>query len=1273
MRKTFLSFATIIILVILFSTAQGRIREWIQYYGGRRQDTAYAVGYGADGNIYAMGTVRSPDTLIVISYTPAGSLRWIYRAPNLKGLSLACGRDSNLYVGYNGGVISVTPSGAERWRYSWGSRLLSIIYGRDGNIYAAGVIGNDIGVISLTRGGAWRWTYSYNGPGNSADTAYQIIFGDDGNLYVAGLSVGSGTGADFIVISLNTVGEERWVYRYNGPGNGTDYARSIAWGLDGNLYVTGASRGTGTGLDFTVISLTPQGSERWVYRYGGVYDEMALSIICGADTNIYAIGDSTNVFYIVSLTPQRDERWRFRKVFGKAYAVIYGTDGNLYCAGRIDGKPGVVRLNPILGTERWYHPSDSVGIALSMAWGPYNKLYVAGSVRRGLDSSQFTVFKLGTEFRDVGVLSITSPPTVVDSGTFYTPACTLFNYGEKFESTYYVRMTIGYFYDQIITVTNHLPQTKLFATFPASNRWPRGTWTVSCSTRRGTAPDGSNIDMDSTNDKRVSWTIARVFDVGAISILAPTGTIDSNTMVIPKAVIRNFGSDTAYDVKVKMVIDTVAFIYTDTFTVTVLPPGRVDTISFRPWIANKRGLLVSKCSTAFLPDANSGNNWVLGTVTVRVRDVGVTQIISPIGVIDSGTTVTPRAKIKNFGTTTETFSTVFRIGTVYEDAIGVTNLLPGDSIIVSFTPWTATSRGIYPTKCSTRLTGDFVTANDAVRDSVIVDVRDVGVVEIVAPIGEVDSGMVIVPQAKVRNYGIATASFSVSFRIGTFYNQTRNKTLAGGMIDTVNFPAWTVIQRGTHTTKCFTTLTGDVNPANDSLMDSVMVRVRDVGVTQIIAPSGTVDSGTVVTPQAKVKNYGNRIESFPVTFRIGTFYTNTQNVINLNPGDSTVVTFATCTLRLRGTHTTKCTTALTGDVNPANNALTSSVTVRVLDVGVSAILIPTGIIDSGVTVTPRVKVKNFGTTLASFPVWFRIHSTDNLPADKIGLLSDAATFGLQVSEGTKLDQIYEDSIWLELPPGDSAIRDFRPWTATIPDTYRLESFTVLSGDMNRRNDTAYGSVIVRRPVHDVGVIRILAPIGEIDSGTVVIPKAIVQNFGTTSENFPVRFKIGTFYTDDTIITLAAGRIDTVEFIAWIASPIGVHITKCTTLLTGDINPLNDFVSDSVRVVPLSEITESYLIPPIPKVFVLEDNFPNPFISKTLIRYALPKDCWVNLQVYNSSGILVRKLKTGKEKAGFYKVIWNGYDEKGKKVPNGVYFCRLEADEFIATKKMVKME
>jgi len=102
-----------------------------------------------------------------------------------------------------------------------------------------------------------NWVYRYNGPGHSWDEARSIVYGSDGNIYAAGWSWGSGTAYDFTVISLTGAGTENWIYCYNGTAGGADGACSIVYGSDGNIYAAGYSFGNSG--DFTVISLGPAG------------------------------------------------------------------------------------------------------------------------------------------------------------------------------------------------------------------------------------------------------------------------------------------------------------------------------------------------------------------------------------------------------------------------------------------------------------------------------------------------------------------------------------------------------------------------------------------------------------------------------------------------------------------------------------------------------------------------------------------------------------------------------------------------------------------------------------------------------------------------------------------------------------------------------------------------------------------------------------------------------------------------------------------------------
>jgi hypothetical protein len=206
---------------------------------------------------------------------------------------------------------------------------------------------------------------------------------------------------------------------------------------------------------------------------------------------------------------------------------------------------------------------------------------------------------------------------------------------------------------------------------------------------------------------------------------------------------------------------------------------------------------------------------------------------------------------------------------------------------------------------------------------------------------------------------------------------------------------------------------------------------------------------------------------------------------------------------------------------------------------------------------------------------------------------------------------------------------------------------------------------------DIAVLEITQPTGTIDSNTVIVPQAKVKNYGFNPETFSVSFRIGDFYNETRNKTLSPGQIDTVNFPTWTANQVGTYATKCTTLLAGDMNSTNDYVTNSVTVLPVGIVENSK--GQIPKTFVLENSNPNPFLTQTLIRYALPKEDKVNLQIYNVVGNLVRTLKTGIGKPGFYTISWNGKDENDNKVAKGIYFYRLEAGTDKAIKKLVKLD
>ena len=94
---------------------------------------------------------------------------------------------------------------------------------------------------------------------------------------------------------------------------------------------------------------------------------------------------------------------------------------------------------------------------------------------------------------------------------------------------------------------------------------------------------------------------------------------------------------------------------------------------------------------------------------------------------------------------------------------------------------------------------------------------------------------------------------------------------------------------------------------------------------------------------------------------------------------------------------------------------------------------------------------------------------------------------------------------------------------------------------------------------------------------------------------------------------------------------------------------------------------------VPVRHVLVGASPNPFNPVTKVAYGVPFDTEVRLVVYNVAGQVVRTLVDGAVEAGYHTAVWDGRDERGKSAASGVYFCRMEADGFDDSTKMVLLK
>ena len=100
--------------------------------------------------------------------------------------------------------------------------------------------------------------------------------------------------------------------------------------------------------------------------------------------------------------------------------------------------------------------------------------------------------------------------------------------------------------------------------------------------------------------------------------------------------------------------------------------------------------------------------------------------------------------------------------------------------------------------------------------------------------------------------------------------------------------------------------------------------------------------------------------------------------------------------------------------------------------------------------------------------------------------------------------------------------------------------------------------------------------------------------------------------------------------------------------------------------PQLAVKENELVPQTRLI----SNYPNPFNPETAISYAISETGNVKLSIYNLRGQKIADLIDEIQEPDFYNIIWNGTDDKGNKVPSGVYFYTFKTGRYSSTKKMV---
>ena len=439
MIKTFLAILTLIYFLTGNAFSQV-LEEWVARYSGPSSfgDEATALAIDNLGNIYVtgFGYVSGPrNDYVTIKYDSNGDTVWVRRYNGTgndqdQALAIAVDISGNVYVtgespgtgpGEDYATVKYNSIGEEQWvaRYDgpgnyWDTaRDIAVDY--SGNVYVTGEsygFGYDYATIKYNSDGDTVWIRRYHGSGGE-DYGRAISIDDSGNVYVTGSSVGLSTSNDYLTIKYDSTGEEQWIARYNGTGNGYDYARAMAVDDSGNVYVTGRSADTTNSADCTTIKYNTHGEEQWVARYDDIETNRYIGWAIVVDNNgyIYVTGEGYNSSteedcITIKYDMNGDTVWVRRyngtdntEDYGRAVAV--DNYGNVYVTGESRGYNSsydyvTIKYNPD-GLQDWimrYNgPANYIDKSVSIAVDDAGNVFVTGTSEGVVTGNDYATIK----------------------------------------------------------------------------------------------------------------------------------------------------------------------------------------------------------------------------------------------------------------------------------------------------------------------------------------------------------------------------------------------------------------------------------------------------------------------------------------------------------------------------------------------------------------------------------------------------------------------------------------------------------------------------------------------------------------------------------------------------------------------------------------------------------------------------------------------------------------------------------------------------------------
>ncbi|MEO0076113.1 MAG: FlgD immunoglobulin-like domain containing protein [candidate division WOR-3 bacterium] len=575
------------------------------------------------------------------------------------------------------------------------------------------------------------------------------------------------------------------------------------------------------------------------------------------------------------------------------------------------------------------------------------------------------------------------------------------------------------------------------------------------------------------------------------------------------------------------------------------------------------------------------------------------------------------------------------------------------------------------------------------------EIWDVGAVQIISPRPIGFAGNLIIPKVKVRNFGDVPQTFTVTMHIGSIYTDIKTvNDLAANDSLIVDFAPWIAVL-GTYDLLAYTTLEFDNNPENDTVrgVTEIQEPAHNVGPLEIIAPIDTIDEGTIVYPTVRIKNFGAYIETnFSVRFKIGDIYNQIVYVPSLAPDAETTLIFPAWTA-VRCNYVVSCSTELENDQLPEDDMISELITVRFIDVGITAIITPQDTIVACNEYQPTIVVTN--NSVHSFPATCTLLvKILRYPA----IMNSYCDIG--ISDTPEI--ISEDQQIIELAMGEEVTVNFSTWHPYWWDIYWISEPTYheiivqirTPNDMNNQNDYLEKRFIVKGPDSDLqmnwtGLLDHYTPIHQDTIPNITYNLASVVSYSAVSSN--IRFRVwvniirerdeAIVYTRYLNLTMMPNTYYCLPFsTGWTATEPGSYLVRSWV----ETRPGLDAIAENScwerrYYITASTVAKTNSIgnpalqgnqTKIPNSFNLQANRPNPFSNYTKIQWQIPIDAQVMLSIYDASGRVVKTLVNEKRPAGYYSTIWDGTDENNHKVSAGIYFYEMKANNYRARQKMI---